>query len=157
MTRIAIKNGGVIRCDASNNIVEKLRCAGQFTSFSMVSLIRSQAKQAGWDRVPGWQVPDGHNGAGLHDVCPTHAVLAAERKARKEEVLAEQRAKKKADRDAAKNAERDAREKARADRLAKVAALAKRKEDHARRKAELLAAQQKKRDRRAAKRKASSS
>ena len=117
-------SGGVVACDHPG-------CPATFPSYSMISLLRPQAKAAGWGRVHSrFVVPPGEPyNSPTSDVCPAHKAAA---EARKETWKAERAAEKKKDAATKKresmdrrNAKRkksraDAREAAAAHELAEV-------------------------------------
>lgn len=143
-----IKYGAIVRCDAD---VNGARCEERFQSNSFQAVVRQQTLALGWGRVPSWQVPSGHNGSKLHDVCPTHKAIADTLAADREVTLEAQREQKKAEKQA-EQAERDtARAAKKAAQIAKTAEIAKRKADHAARLALLQQQKQEKRARLAAK------
>lgn len=111
--RIAIRFGGIIRCDATG-------CTCEFPSYSVLSIIREQAQLQGWARVKAWQITDNDSPRRKLDVCPEHARVAEDTKQRR---LAEIAAKRAAAREALKrwrDSEQAEKRAARlADRLAK--------------------------------------
>ncbi len=69
MSRRTIRHGGVVACDMP-------KCSSTFTTYSVVSLARAQAADAGWARIKGKSVKDdeGHilrDGAKKVDLCPS--------------------------------------------------------------------------------------
>lgn len=70
MSRRKIPYGGVLKCDMPG-------CGETFTTYSVVTLARKQAVDAGWARVKGRTIQDGEghsleSGARKIDLCPTH-------------------------------------------------------------------------------------
>lgn len=114
--RSSIRHGGIVKCDAP-------KCAARFTSYSMLSIIRLQARGVGWMRVPAWQVI-GAEHPNPHDVCPLHVKDAVDAKANRTQVLKAARDKAKAERQAERD-EKKAKQKA----AKKAAAAAVKKAD----------------------------
>lgn len=100
--KIKIRHGGMLKCGFPG-------CKAHFVSYSMISLLRTQAVAAGWGRVKPWQLTgtmeDGSKP--LVDVCPDHNMVAKANLARRDDIVAADRAKKKAEREA-KKAEKSA-------------------------------------------------
>jgi hypothetical protein len=90
--RLKIRHGGGVQCDYP-------RCSQRFVSYSVPPVIRIQAKAAGWAYVPNWQlkVVDDHPRY-KKDVCPKHAAIAQATVSERPEILAADRAKRKAER-----------------------------------------------------------
>lgn len=66
MSRVTIRNGGVLKCDMP-------KCVATFVTYSVVSKVREQAAADGWARVSGKSVKDrdGHIlSTKLVDLCP---------------------------------------------------------------------------------------
>ncbi len=66
MTRTTIPHGGVVKCEMPG-------CAERFTTYSVASMARQQALNAGWARISGKAVrdKDGHIlSTKLVDLCP---------------------------------------------------------------------------------------
>lgn len=62
-----IRHGAVIKCEVPG-------CLASFTTYSVSSLARQQAADAGWVRVKGTtvRIPDVYLGRGKVDICPEH-------------------------------------------------------------------------------------
>jgi hypothetical protein len=101
--RVRIRHGGTLKCDA--------RCRASFTSYSVLGIVREQAREAGWSRVPEWQLYG--NSADYPrrkmDVCPKHAELAVANANKRDEIMAVAREKRKAERAELRAARRDVR------------------------------------------------
>ncbi|HEX7941416.1 MAG TPA: hypothetical protein VF488_06400, partial [Gemmatimonadaceae bacterium] len=117
-------SGGVITCDHPG-------CEARFVSYSMISKLRPQAKNAGWGRVHSrFVVPPGEEYmTEQSDICPDHVPAAAERKANwdaeRAELKKKDSAEKKRERMDRRNAKRKkaraaAREAAKAQAMAEV-------------------------------------
>jgi hypothetical protein len=90
--KLKIRHGGGIQCDYP-------RCSQKFVSYSVPPVIRAQAKAAGWDYVCSWQLKAIEDHPRYKkDVCPKHAAVAQATKAERPQILAADRAKRKAER-----------------------------------------------------------
>lgn len=75
MTLRSIRHGAVLQCQCPG-------CPEKFVSYSTRSIVRAQAKLAGWDRVKAKYITTQDQPWRLYDVCRVHAIIAAEAKAR---------------------------------------------------------------------------
>ncbi|HZJ65946.1 MAG TPA: hypothetical protein VFD36_20705 [Kofleriaceae bacterium] len=85
MKRTFPSGGGVLCCDVK-------KCTATFISYSIVSLLRPQAKIAKWGRRPAslFDKPGEQRGK-LYDTCPEHDAAAALADAQRKEARAEQK------------------------------------------------------------------
>jgi HB1, ASXL, restriction endonuclease HTH domain len=127
MSRSTANHQTVIRCDSpvcpSRSLQDQDR--DRFITYSMAMRARRQAQAAGWQRLPAWTVTTEDSPRRLYDICPREAPAALERKGRRSEILAAERAAKKATRAEAKAAaalarieKRDQRARIKAEKIA---------------------------------------
>lgn len=135
MTRVSIRHGGMLKCagrDASGKA-----CQTRFHTHSLFRLTRTQATAAGWTRQIAWHITGNReDGVAKADACPEHTVIAEQNRGRSKELVAADRA-----------ARRAARDQAAAD---KTAAFAKKKQDWAAARAAKAAAKEDRATKRAA-------
>jgi hypothetical protein len=132
MSRSTQNHQTVIRCDSPVCPSRSLQDQDRFVTYSIALKARRQARDVGWERLPAWTVTTEESPRRIYDICPLEAPIARDRKSKRSEILA---------------AERAARKAARAEELAaRELARSEKRDQRARRKAEKIAD----RDRRAA-------
>ena len=103
-------SGGIVECQC-------IGCPTRFVSYSMVSIVREQAKLAGWGRVAAWTITDADTPMRKYDVCPVHLLTSEENRAERPKRKAEAKAERERLRLEAAKAKAEARDAKRVARL----------------------------------------
>jgi len=87
VSRIKIRHGGVVKCDmvtvteTESDVFFENECEERFTTYSLLSRARKQAKEAGWVRKKvarvAWPGLPPAADAKKVDLCPAHALCVA--------------------------------------------------------------------------------